>query len=441
MKRLIVLLALAVLIFNFSTCEFTIPTAIVIEGNPDFTLTGNYNTGPMFKEMIDELFAGYDNDGPVKIYDCVNEPVYTMLVYIELLTENFHFTNKDVILAAMDAKSLLGQPEEIEHDNIVFLGIDYPEFEFPVTDPDPESVIQMPSLDLDDILGKFKFDGLEGRLYIYGHPILNVLSIKLDKDSINELTPNTKPTQFDPLLTLDSDGKYPTEYLGVKPTSGHDMTSLIKDDGLENFTINFGIKNDALITREMVETDADIKVVLAVWLPLKLTASEAGNFELFDFGKNEEEVSNYKDDNEDGICDICGEQEYDCTCGSTIVELEIEDVLGRTEPGGLMDNSLELKNLTLRVTTGKDIPFQKSSIKISSGEALSLNYFEEIIPLKNRTLSLSFSSEKMNRIMNTYPFAPKIEIVYDNGAVIEIPRELEITKLEFEAGFSMRLEF
>jgi hypothetical protein len=62
--------------------------------------------------------------------------------------------------------------------------------------------------------------------------------------------------------------------------------------------------------------------------------------------------------------------------------------------------------------------------------------------LQNYGLSFKFSESQMKEIndMDNYPFAPKITIHFDQGGIVNIPRELNVTEFYFKAEVQQGFE-
>ncbi|MCL2211039.1 MAG: hypothetical protein FWB95_03860 [Treponema sp.] len=421
MKKLFVFLASAVFIFGFSTCD--IPKAIEVTGNPGFSLAGRYDIGETLNDMVSGLFDDMKENESVKIFDCVNvKDVYTTLIYINVDELDFEFTNRTAIEAAM------GSNNELEITNGVFNVSEFPKFDYPAEIPGEET-FDMPDFDLSEYIHDFRFTGYKAALYIYGHNILDCFSIKIGGE---EKGKSSAPDGFANFLATNSD-----DYPGtVIPFGGHDITdSLPIGTSSNTLSVKIAYKDDPTVKvrRDMLDP-GKIKIELIIWLPLKMEATAAGDFEFDDLGSGGKVISGFTDNDEDDLCDVCGLDYENCSCPTTPVEAD--DLLGRSSAGGLLDGMLDITSLNLKITFGASLPFTKSKIVISDAEN---TYFD--IPLNSNSISLDFPEEKMKKVLDTYPFAPAFDIHYENGATLALPRKLEITRLDLTVGVKARVEF
>jgi|GEM_PF-4271879 len=453
MKKQIVLLILTIFIFCFYTCDMTIPTAIEVEGTPSFTFTGPYNAGHMLSDMVSGMFDDYREEERIKIFDCVDvKDTYTKLVYVDLITHSFFFENADEILAALEELEGLGQPAELPFDsgNTLLAANDFERLDYP--DSSDEEELTMPTLDLKEIIGEFEFNGYKALLYVYGHPIIKVLDINLTCDIpghlSEKLTLTNVPTVFNnPVPSEEYENEF--NYTGLDlPGSGnswpvnlrpHDVSYLVTENGLEEFHVDFNVLPDSVITKEMV-VEEDIKFVLAVWLPFQLIATAEGTYEVFDFGPSKNSI----DDDKDLICDTCGQPvKQFCTCFDP--EEEPSDLLGRSQSGAMLDGVLEIIDMTLIVSIGSDVPFKHPSvrpkIRITNGKEDDPHHFVKESDLYSRTIALTFDPNQMEKIFNTYPFMPYIDVWYDTGTTVNLPKVLDITRLDMKASIKARVEF
>ncbi|MCL2196101.1 MAG: hypothetical protein FWB77_00640 [Treponema sp.] len=405
MKKRIIYLALAISIFCFYACEIKIPTAVEITGSPKLTLTANYDVSDLLSGIFDDMFAGFneDEESPVKIYDCVHNSITTktLLVYVEVLKQNFNMSSEYTTPELDDIFDLIDNqfPGGIPFDNDD-LGFDIDGF--PQFNTSGDESFDMPSLNFQDLLGEdfpFKLDsaGIKTKLYIYGHPIASVLSITInDEEKANN---NTVPNWSD----INNEAN--TYNSNVLPAGGSEL-SLPISDGLEDFSISVEISSDATLTKQMLTANEDINVVLAIMIPLKLVSAGTGSYTLIDLSE--------EDDDEDGVPN---------------------DILGRERGGSLAelgDMEVHIEKIKM-ILTINPLPFKNAEIKITNGNSGDLNYINfPAIQFGSNTITVDFNSTEMNAIIEKWPFAPKIEVLFKNNAEISIPRTLVLKKLEVE---------
>jgi len=409
MKKHSVYLALAIFILlSFSTCNFEIPERVLVKGSPSITLSSRegYDFG---SDLISELMKSLDfgEDSPLKIYECTHNSLtaYTMLVVLELPEiEDFD------ILSSFQGNSYLDSIPDgttVKASDLINNsdggGLVFPSFD--------TSMFNFEDFDFNNLMGDLPFqldsNKIKTKLFISGHPIIDLLSV----DVGGEPAPGSLGAPAWGSSLNETEKKYSANGL---PANGIPIT-LPFDAGFSGFNIDIGIDGDADISKEVILAPPEpVKTVLAVWFPLELkvksmTSSEPGypylSFEVFNF---------YEEDEETGL---------------------VPDLLNREEEGYIMkldgiDVSIESVSLSVTLSA---LPFSGIFL-VDQGTGTEYKKFVDIGFNKNSNkISVTVN---MKNIEDTWPFAPKISILLEQGSSISIPRELKVTRLEFSAKIS-----
>jgi len=253
--------------------------------------------------------------------------------------------------------------------------------------------LEVPSLDFGDYLKDFSFDNssVKSKLYISGSPIIEGLSVKLTvADGV--------PVENRRNTASGLKGRKDT-YDGIAlPEGGADIDFPFSDDKF-NVDYEIFVKAGETINKEWMN-DPSVFVELAVWLPFKFKATKAGA-----------EVKLPEDLFPEG--DLFGRENSDGD--NTITEM------------------LESLDFAMKMNTN---PFEGASFIVKS-KGIEINN-----PIKGNSLEFALDEKKMEVINSpeSYPFAPKLKLIFNNGGILSFPREFVITEISFKAKLNHTID-
>jgi hypothetical protein len=266
-------------------------------------------------------------------------------------------------------------------------------------------------------LNGFTFKGIESYFYIRGPSVFFDLAPDVNigmaftgkngnpvKDDLVDISVGVDKNADDPLLTLDPDK--PNEYSGILPEKGKiplDLKAVLEawpDDLRFDYKIkvaNDEIHKDWLDRIDEIKNDP-FKIDILLKLPLVLESGQDANISL---------------------TDITGDNS--------------EDFLGRT-PDSDGDSPLEwIKSLNLRVDFTADV-FTGGELYLDDG------VHPITAPLSGKSLNLKIKDTDLDHINRTIPYTPKAGIRFKEGATLELPRDLGISKIHFDADIVAKFD-
>ena len=284
---------------------------------------------------------------------------------------------------------------------------------FPEEEDDPINLASML-----EMLQGFKVKGIESYLYIDAPEKF----INLDPDVTLEAKDGNNNEPYDlffgkefkleahklPELDKDGDGKFTGEFAkGIKINFQPIMDDLPED---LRITYDFGFENGLIIFPEFLENGADgetaniVNIAIIVVVPMSLENTDAGSkFEI---------PNMFKD----------------------------EDAFGRTKEGEDGPYLGYINSLTLKVEFNDEVfkggtLYMKKEGEEDGKETLRFD-------LKGKSLSIPIKGDLLKTIRETYPYnIVEMGIRFDKKTTIQIPNNLAIKKIEFDADVTFGFEF
>ncbi|MCL2805953.1 MAG: hypothetical protein FWD26_08450 [Treponema sp.] len=408
MRKKLAFIALALVLLFFFSCDFELPTAIRIAGSTNFRFAIDIDIGEEFANGLEEkLIEIISSQSELEVIECKNTTAQTYLFYTELLPE----TTIGLDLS-LDAPST-GLTQEFI-DFLERMGIDVSNYtgsgEFTYTlDQDEDLIagdIELPleGNDMDNFLFGFKFNGAMIQLYISGEgELANLLSIELTIDGEQVHAASLASGQASGIDSWRTNGYTGTQ----KPIGGIEFPLEMLMMG-ENAQVEYRVfmEEGTTITPANLFDEAKIKVEAVVWFPLSLKAGPGG------VSIN---LSDYMDD-----------------------LFSDTDLFGRNSPDEEFILKDIVESLTLEIVFDTN-PFTEATLNVTStGISIpcTLNSTSLILPIDKDTM------DSINDPAN-WPFQPGFEIIFEENAVLQIPRNFSfsITQLALSARIDTRFEF
>jgi len=250
MRKCYFYLSLALAVLLVFACNFEIPSAVQIKGNPSLRFTANMDFSDIFSDITNEAFGSENN---TTIQKCKNVPnVQTFLIRMEIINETFSI-DQDLFTTSGG-----------------FITVPISQTVYSTKDSDTDAV-ELSFTNFGDILEGFKFseEGIESKLFVNAPEGFNI-ELKFgtagDITIVNFTNPKTSG------INLSSD-----EYAGTAlPPGGESIDIakyLVKQEDMEieiDIILRAGTHPAALLNSPVV-------VELVVWLPLVFEADGVVN--------------------------------------------------------------------------------------------------------------------------------------------------------------------
>jgi len=386
------LFLLTALMFAIFAC--TIPKEIEVRGSlSNIKFETQTDFSETFQTMIKDSFK---EDNVIKLLDCINvNDIQTYLVYMMAIDEEFEFK--------IDGSNLLiGEYES----NLIPDGFNYTlENETTVYESDNNDDIKLSFSSFTDVLTGFTFneESIKAMLWVTSDDDI-VKSAKIEMTFVeldgygNEVASSSKSEVIDDIDITKTSGVTSTNgtYTGNSlPPDGHEMNILTeKINSKKDCKIKVKVTLPAGTTIEgrfANGVPVDIKADILIWFPMDLIAGSNATI-------------SFPDDVFEGV-------------------------------GGFIDSVTEyMESLTL-VVGMKQNPFKAGTL-VMTQEGTPLNIRNQ---LSGNELKFKLSESDINIIEKIPSFKPAVDIVFQPGASIKIPRALEATYVTFSAQISYML--
>jgi len=425
MKKSAVFLIFSFVLLGFFACQFTIPTAIEIIGNPSAIFAEAVDIGKMFENLLEDKI---NRDERLTMIPCSYPDIITNLIHVELINEEYPKLENEE-----DFYTTFPKADEDIPDFFEDMGGVNTDKKLILLDSENDSknrlIIQLS--DLSSLLPGFKFYQGEdpadqdlfykARIHFSGSEIIektrmNVtikeIKITVDEDGIEHYAPiagpeHTHTIPVDELTNSKSEidkWKEDEYYDGEDcPPGGIDFD--IPLTGNDIF-ISFEVYIPEHEQISMADFDASsIHVELVIWLPFKFIAveDEAALFFPEDYFFNPEE-------------DLFGREEPDSeSLVFDIVENLFVDVKFHNHP--FQGRELIISN--------KDVDIRSP---IDNNDEISFTVTED-------------NMDKINKPEN-WPFAPNIKIGgFATGDKLSFPKDFNAIQFAFKAKVHYRKDF
>jgi len=392
-------LIISLLASIFFSCDFSIPTAIEIRGNPSIRFAETVEIGKMFTDLLKDAI---NKDEKLTIIPCNRTEVVTYLIHAELLNQPFNSVGNeeefnyfkahfpDMTLIFSDIGLPLGGEKKLIYNT--------------------EEPLIVPLSELGSILNGFNFYDYKVKLYFSGSSglieksKLNMTIYKVPADAhgkedyieLHTEANITVGNEHSNIETWKTNG-----YNGVScPTGGIDIdVPLTGNDMAISFEVFF--HGDTVLHLSDFEA-GNINVEVVVWLPFKFKAGAEGanlSFPEGAFFSSEDDLFGRKAAGDDSL---------------------ITDVIESLSVAVKFQNS----------------PFNGAKLGISSKGINIIN------PIENDTISFSITEDDMKKINNpdNYPFAPNLKIVFAADEIVSFPRIFNATEFAFNAKIRYRID-
>jgi len=386
MKKTIIFLILSLLILVLFSCDLTIPSAIEVKGTPKVRFKENINIGEMFKGILDDAINENSTEG-MTILSCKNTDDFTFLIHMELFSEEFNLDDLTPELPSFPGINLGDLFDDLIADQTVTLPS-----ERDLIRPGPSNPMVLPLSSIGSLLDGFEFDnGYKTQLYLSGSDIIDKVKIDMQIGTEPQITyiPNKRKSDIESWKT---NGYTAT----VPPSGGIDINIPLRGNDTPFYFRVYLPKNTELKYSDF--KSGNIKVEVVVWLPFVLKATKNADitFPLFD---------------------------------------SPGDLFGREGPGANNIITDIVESLKMDINFDKN-PFQNTKIIISS-KGINIE-----IPFTNESFTFDLSKENITKINSpeNYPFMPEIKLSFNNGSVLRLPKEFNITDLIFTANIKYRMD-
>jgi len=430
MKKSAVFLILSFVPLGFFACQFAIPTAVEIIGNPSAKFSETVDVGKMFEDLIRH---GIDKDERLIMIPCTQPEIITNLIYLELINEEYDdLTDKEKIEELFPGTNLI--PDDINDDP--FLD------DIPLTTDknlilldsmeDKENRLIVPLSELGLLLPGFVFyngkdGGYEARLYFSGSEIIeksiiDITIVEVKKGDDGEYTPlpGTEHTICDGLDITDDksdiekwieDECYDGE---TCPSSGEEIIIPLTGNDI---AISFKVYIPENTILHLSDFKASyIKVELVLWLPLKFVAvaEKAALFfpDDYFFSSEKDLFGREKPDSESLVFDI--------------VESLSVDINFQKHP---------FKGGELIILNKGEITFEEGNLNILDKGVDIRSPIE-----KDDALSFTVAEDNMKEINkpDNWPFAPNIIIGFKEKDTLSFTKDFKAFEFAFKAKVRYR---
>ena len=232
MKKIIGLLCFSMLILFLFSCDFQIPTAIEVRGNPDLKFAAKMDIGEAFQDLLD---PGADYG----LLPCVNTVTRTYIIQKVVIDQELTYPgggNASYVIPP-------GQPP-LGTNNITM------------------------SVGFDNILLGFTLNPVIARVYLSGNTnLVNVLSV--------EIKVNSSDPSFDKTYTSvnkRASGVSGSTFNGVS-LPGAASTNIMLPLSESGLVVNFEVSIPANTTIQSSWFSQNVVTEILIWVPLEFTAS------------------------------------------------------------------------------------------------------------------------------------------------------------------------
>ncbi|GBU29663.1 hypothetical protein R84B8_03236 [Treponema sp. R8-4-B8] len=410
MKKKIIFLISSLLVLLFFACDYKMPTAVEIKGNPSVRFDEKVEIGSMFTDLLDKAINDNNQEG-VTILSCKNTHDFTFLVHMELLNQDFDLDYDPSIpdelptlpdLPGIDLgeilEELVNQPVTLSN-SIDIIKSDEP--------------INVPFSSIGSLLDGFEFDGNIIKLYFSGTDIIEKIKLDVKFYSIKENGELHLEYTYDGRITASPDG-----LININSWKNNGYTDTDLPDGgfkIENLKLDgkdIAVEYRVYIPAGETVTLEDlqgghIKVDAAIWLPIVLIAKAGGA-----------EIEFPKDALFSSDSDLFGRD-------SQNTDSMITDII---------------KSLSLEIQFSQN-PFSGAELVVTSQTAGG-----DKIEIRNVLTDTSFpfaiSEEDMKKInlAKNIPFTPNFKLSFPGGKTIKFPKEFNATRVIFSAKIKYRID-
>jgi len=441
MKKSAVFLILSLVLPGFFACQFSIPTAVEIIGNPSAKFAEEIDVGKKFEDLIRH---GIDKDERLTMIPCTNDEIeiITNIIYLELINEEYDDledkTHIHLIFpsAAPDLSEFIGV-KKLDEDKILIAR-------------DPNNRLVIPLSELGSILPGFVFyDGKDAdenvvtdqdgvyktKLYFSGSDILvkSKVRVILEEVYIEGNEEKYKPIEL-PKDEFDIEDQSSGIENGTEEYAGKSCPSGGIDIGIPLTGKDIAISFEVFIPEgtDLYLSDfgaSNIIVELLLWLPLKFKAvkEDASLFFPEDYFFNPTK-------------DIFGRKEKDSeSLAFDIIESLSVDVNFKKHP---------FKDAELIIWNYKEFDEEGNLINSSVDEKWeSIHSNKGVIirsPIgKDDALSFTVAEDKMKEINNpdNWPFAPDIIIGFNKNDTLSFKKDFNASEFAFKAKVHYRKDF
>jgi len=359
MKKQLPFLIIAFILICFFSCnmDFTLPKEIQITGNPELKFAAGFDLGSEFAQDIDGIFQGFTGSGK-KTIECINTNIVTYILYNLVLEEDIDMSVYATIIGG-------AYPYIVPTDwTLISAG---------------SKQSQIPAINLSSFVENFSFKNYITNLYISGTEIVNILTVDLNIPGVNAQKGNRSTT----LGSLEV-------YTGTSLPEGIHIDMEFTG---EPITINpvVTIKAGERINASMMNNQK-LKIEIAVWLPMILTADGSAEFALPELFKKG------------------------------------DDLFGRTSEAS--ENSIAnfVESLNIEVSLSGS-PFRDAILAVESTAGVTII----TPPFSGNKLGFNISEEKLSEINGKYPFDPQFKLLFESGGILQIPRVFNTSEVALNA--------
>jgi hypothetical protein len=244
MKKYLIFFSLLVVLLFVKSCEFQMPSSIEIRGTPEM----RFSTSLDLSEHVKGLFADIEDSDDFEVFNCINTPIMTLIIYMELF--NGELESLDTLNA------LLGSNTSVSVSNNV-----------PLVNEDEPLILPAMNFDIFDGFELISAD-IKSKLYISGSEIANIISVNLN---------------------IDNNAKGPYKKNGASGLADnfpgfalpHHGSDIALDFRGEESEIKYSIFIEAgeTVTADML-IDPSVKIELAIWVPLRFNVEPGAILDL-----------------------------------------------------------------------------------------------------------------------------------------------------------------
>jgi len=399
MRKSAFLLVFSFVFLCFFSCDFAIPKAIEITGNPSIRFAETVDVGKMFTDLLDKAIVSNDK---MSVFPCKQTITLTYLIHAELFNQEYNEVTT---------------PEEFDDMKSKFPGmdLDYSHINFELLDD--QTLIDggdehrqiLPLSDIGSLLKGFEFQGGETKLYFSGSPLIKnaKVNITLEEFEVINGVDTYKPLSIIEGIQLVSKGSDVADW---KKEEGYNGEECPAGDTSINIPLNgkdIALSFKVYIPKKTKLTFDDfaagsIKAEIVVWLPFSFKATDPNGADLkfpedSFFSSEDDLFGREKADDDSMIMDI-------------IQSLSV-NIKFQNNPFAGGDLIIESKGITIKN------------------------------PISN-ILSFAVTEENMKKINNpaNWPFTPQPRMHFAKDTVINFPRVFSITDFSFQAKIRYRID-
>jgi len=388
--RKITVFGLFILVLFLFSCNFQLPTALEVTGNPNFRFAAKKDIGETFANMVPQIGNEY------QLIKCVNTITRTYIIRSELLEEGF--TLPDKFPSNLNDDFTTKDDERIGGRDLTI------------------------KINFDTVLSGFSLKPVNAQVFIYGdttnQQLVDILAVKINIDASDDNYDN-EYTRINKMKSGINDIRDDENNMISTVTSlpGSSVTNIPLPLGKNDLYVEFEVYVPAGATVNQDWFDGNIHTEILIWVPLEFIAS--GETE----GVLDEEAAVIKIP--PGLLFPAG-----------------QDLFGRSAKDDANPVDEFIDSLELSIILNQN-PFEDRNLIIWSGS----NYEERTIEIHNifkgNAFSFAIDEETMTKINNpdNHPFVPNFRIEYETGEDLAIPWEIKSTEFVFKAKINYRKEF